>query len=472
MIIVLQARDKVEEIKTRFGGGVGPMLYELRRAIYTAKQGKDSVAVFYNMLKGLWEELICLETGMRYGNYEEEKMMLFLIRLNYEFESTRNQILLYDPLPNLAMAYGMIANVEKQKKLHIHVQAEVSATQAALRFNPRSDQTSEDKFVYKCDNCGKRGHLRTDSFKLKGFLDWWHGFNQKMKEKANMVQEMSTPLEILNEGRDGWQSVISTLIHQEVGKVLKGKDVGCSEQLQTQASPDGFDHFAGSIVSKSYLSDMHIMECWIIDSGASTHMCNNLSRFSVWHKLKQGVSMNLSDNTTKEIEYAANINLHGNIVLKNYLFVPSFKYNLLSINKASETNGDVESSKILPIAKADKRLYVLSEESFECSFIQGFVSNCIQNSSVFSCNVSTGTTDAKLWHSRLGHVSSEVLKKLFKDLDFNFSTKPFYVCPLTKQQRLIFNKACDHSTILFELVHIDLWGPYKVATRQDTFILW
>ncbi|GAA0150085.1 hypothetical protein LIER_09105 [Lithospermum erythrorhizon] len=102
-----------EEIRTQFGEGVGPRLYELIRGIYTIKQGKDFVVIFYNRLKELWEELICLETGMRYGDYEKEKMMLFLMGLNDEFESTRNQILLYDPLPNLAKAYGMIANIEK-----------------------------------------------------------------------------------------------------------------------------------------------------------------------------------------------------------------------------------------------------------------------------------------------------------------------------------------------------------------------
>ncbi|GAA0151462.1 hypothetical protein LIER_10176 [Lithospermum erythrorhizon] len=124
MIIALQARDKDlardfvyaadafllwEKIKTQFGGGVGPRQYELRRAIYTTKQGNDYVVV----LKGLREDLICLKSGMRYGDYEEEEIMLFLMGLNDDFESTRNQILFYDPLPNLAKAYVMISNVDK-----------------------------------------------------------------------------------------------------------------------------------------------------------------------------------------------------------------------------------------------------------------------------------------------------------------------------------------------------------------------
>ncbi|GAA0157550.1 hypothetical protein LIER_14796 [Lithospermum erythrorhizon] len=46
-------------------------------------------------------------------------MMLFLMGLNEEYEFTKSQILLYNPLPNLAKTYGMIANVEKQRKLQI-----------------------------------------------------------------------------------------------------------------------------------------------------------------------------------------------------------------------------------------------------------------------------------------------------------------------------------------------------------------
>ncbi|GAA0153554.1 hypothetical protein LIER_11764 [Lithospermum erythrorhizon] len=181
-----------------------------------------------------------------------------------------------------------------------------------------------------------------------------------MKEKANNVQELSTPLEMLSDGEEGWQNVITSLIQQEVGKALKEKESGGSgdsDHMQIHANLVSFDHFTGRIVSQDNQSSMHNLEFRIIDSRASTYMCHNLSRFK-----------------------------------------------------------DVESSKILVVAKAERGLYVLNEESFNCSSIQD----------------------------------------------------PYSVCPLAKQQRLMFNKTSEYSNVLFDLIHIDLWGPYKVATRLDT----
>ncbi|GAA0184882.1 hypothetical protein LIER_32170 [Lithospermum erythrorhizon] len=47
---------------------------------------------------------------------EEERMMLFLMGLNDEYDAIRNQILLMDPLPTLSRSFVMVTNVEKQER--------------------------------------------------------------------------------------------------------------------------------------------------------------------------------------------------------------------------------------------------------------------------------------------------------------------------------------------------------------------
>lgn len=38
------------------------------------------------------------------------------------------------------------------------------------------------------------------------------------------------------------------------------------------------------------------------------------------------------------------------------------------------------------------------------------------------------------------------------------------ICPMARQQRLPFPERSTHSTSIFQLVHIDLWGPYHTST--------
>ncbi|KAJ0746343.1 putative RNA-directed DNA polymerase [Helianthus annuus] len=74
---------------------------------------------------------------------------------------------------------------------------------------------------------------------------------------------------------------------------------------------------------------------------------------------------------------------------------------------------------------------------------------------------------ANLWHSRLGHPSDQVLAVL-KD---NFDVKsvehgPCDVCHRAKQIRVPF-PISDHKTkSVGELIHLDLWGPYKVTSYE------
>ncbi|GJR33311.1 cysteine-rich receptor-like protein kinase 8 [Tanacetum coccineum] len=68
------------------------------------------------------------------------------------------------------------------------------------------------------------------------------------------------------------------------------------------------------------------------------------------------------------------------------------------------------------------------------------------------------SSKSQLWHSRLGHPSLTVLKKIkclshFIPCTFDFQCS---ICKLSKQSALPFNSSTSHATSLFELVHIDV----------------
>jgi transposase InsO family protein len=74
-----------------------------------------------------------------------------------------------------------------------------------------------------------------------------------------------------------------------------------------------------------------------------------------------------------------------------------------------------------------------------------------------------------LWHSRLGHISSERLHLLLKSgLLGNISASDISECSgckLAKMSALPFNRSSSVSTSPFQLVHTDLWGPSPIATK-------
>jgi len=74
-----------------------------------------------------------------------------------------------------------------------------------------------------------------------------------------------------------------------------------------------------------------------------------------------------------------------------------------------------------------------------------------------------------LWHGRLGHPSDQVLSLFYKNLNLNSSLEnnvkgPCDVCCRAKQRRTKFSASESHAKDLFELIHCDIWGAYRVRS--------
>lgn len=98
----------------------------MRSKIDEIEQGNNNLAVYYNNLKKLWDDLnrlrplpICDCGGCIYGLTKRmgeldvsNKTIQFLMGLNDSFDGVRNQILMREPLPNVNKAYAMLLTVE------------------------------------------------------------------------------------------------------------------------------------------------------------------------------------------------------------------------------------------------------------------------------------------------------------------------------------------------------------------------
>ncbi|KAL0298504.1 UNVERIFIED_CONTAM: Retrovirus-related Pol polyprotein from transposon TNT 1-94 [Sesamum radiatum] len=113
---------------------------------------------------------------------------------------------------------------------------------------------------------------------------------------------------------------------------------------------------------------------------------------------------------------------------------------------------------VLAVARQTNRLYILDPSSFSRNLID-------MHCSKLSCKVfHVAHGDVFLWHQRLGHPSFKTLQHV-KGFSSSVLTDNTIcdVCPMAKQSRLPFKQVLLN-LLLFELIHIDLWGPYKHAS--------
>ncbi|KAF5812881.1 putative RNA-directed DNA polymerase [Helianthus annuus] len=199
------------------------------------------------------------------------------------------------------------------------------------------------------------------------------------------------------------------------------------------------------------------------DSGANQHMIkSDKDMFNCVDVSECGLKVGHPNGTSVNVLKIGELKLVNDVILKDVFYVPDYSVNLLSVHKLAKDNKigvlfnenncmlqDLRSKKILVIGRQENGLYFLGKD--------GNVVNMCFNSVVKS----------NLWHSRLGHPSDQVLAALKDVLNVNsIEHGPCDVCHRSKQIRVPFPLSDRKSKELGELVHLDLWGPYKIPSYE------
>lgn len=116
---------------------------------------------------------------------------------------------------------------------------------------------------------------------------------------------------------------------------------------------------------------------------------------------------------------------------------------------------DLSRGKVKRIGKYEDGLYILNPSTPTA----GSSPKCM------STEASAFSSSTQLWHLRLGHAPTPLLKiPVIKNLLLDTTHYNCHVCPLAKQTRLSFPTSISQTTAMFDLVHADVWGPYRVPT--------
>lgn len=175
----------------------------------------------------------------------------------------------------------------------------------------------------------------------------------------------------------------------------------------------------------------------------------------------------------KNIVTYGNLQMHKSLVLQNVLHLPSFKQNLLSISQLSKSSHikfnfypsfcvlqDQTTEAVIVVGKLQDQLYILD--------INSFLHETIQAGCNLLCNLDTvhnlcfiNNISMTMWHQRMGHPYENVLKHLPFYIAENKNCPVCDVCHFAKQTRLLFPMSTIVAVETFDIVHVDIYGPYK-----------
>lgn len=137
---------------------------------------------------------------------------------------------------------------------------------------------------------------------------------------------------------EGQQFDIASYIQAEIAKCMT--NYGNQNQNGATTRPRTYVNFVhegkkdGTFFDGRYaFSIVPSMEhtTWIINSGASTHVCCDREMLHTVYMLNKSVTIHLPHGASRQVTFAGHVKLNKYIVFENILFVPGFTHNLLSV---------------------------------------------------------------------------------------------------------------------------------------------
>nr|GEW83058.1 uncharacterized mitochondrial protein AtMg00810-like [Tanacetum cinerariifolium] len=469
------------ELQEHYSQLDGHIIYQLTHDLVQLKQSNTAIETYYHKLKG--------------------------------------QILLMNPMPTVAKAYSMIRQEEKQREgfvSKISVATALSAHsnnyrnsynnnarggrnynqgESSVRGTSNSDYQMRRGVFRKgiiCGNCSKEGHTREECYKLAGY-HVGHPLHGKYKPpntpkftahdnsvyrsvKMTVAQGNTESSSSISHDNDSAMSARMDQLQNQLNQMMlmmqNNKDMAGTQPFNVAGTPKhvatfttmAYRFIASHISARKYKMIASILInqrfLWVVDSGATDHVCIALSSIHNIQICTQPIYVTLPNGQHTKVTKIGSIHINSAITLHDVLYIPAFSYNLLSVSKLS-THLTLsilftpfscyfqDHHKRIAHGSLYNGLYIIKQEPTA----QPYTIISITNNNV------------ALWHSRLGHPSLKVLQQI-KSLSTS-NTCTFHdcnICPLAKQNALPFPISESHSNALFDLIHVDIWRPYKHPT--------
>ncbi|KAK2406745.1 putative mitochondrial protein [Trifolium repens] len=452
IVFMENALDVWNDLKERFSQGDLLRISELQQEIYSLQQESKTVTEFFSSLKLLWEEL---EIYLPMPACScAVRCTCASMRLNDNFSMVKSQILLMDPLPPLNKVFSMVIQHERQGNFPSSDDSKILLNAAKSMANPKAG-------ARVCTYCGKDNHTIDNCFKK-------HGLPPHLRKSSyahNASIEGSTSNDVVESGS---VTIGSSPITQDQAQQLI--------TLLQNSFPNSTSSFnatnqvgSASFIDHSSLNQgtchSHFKSCslgnWIIDSGASHHICNSIQWFRSFNEIHP-VTVRLPNGNSVIAKFSGIVTFSKDFSLSNVLCVPNFSANLLSVsalchqskfdllfNASKCVIQDLPNQRMIGLAEAFEGLYYLK------------LHDKTVNVAAIDCPSTTTIPSQALWHFRLGHLSAARLSLLHSKYPYiSVDHKGICdICHLARHRKLPFPLSFNKAAHSYELLHVDIWGP-------------
>nr|XP_017256544.1 PREDICTED: uncharacterized protein LOC108226104 [Daucus carota subsp. sativus] len=391
------------------------LVYSVEQKLADLSQGSKSVSSFFTEIRTLWDALadasppvrcICTKCTCNVNHrllqkQQEHRLVQFMMKLSDKFSTIRGNVLMQQQqqLPTVSQAFRLFSQEERHQEVSQIVSnteslafvADKKHTDTAISGSKPSAANLPGKrnTKYYCTHCKINGHSIERCFKINGYHPGFKGFKDKKLAAMATTSDDSPP--------------ITNAQYSQLMSLLNNQSSNC----QTN---DKNDHLAMLAGKYCFLSEHCGKTGWLIDSGATDHICSNLSAFVHYTKVNPTEYITIPDGKQVAVKHTGSIQLTADLTLHNVLHVPDFHFNLISVQKLCQ---DLKCEVFFTVDKCI--LQGLSQRNCQMPLGErqgGLYSiNSVQTADKKLCFAAT--TDAKVWHLRLGHIPFSSLKLLF-----------------------------------------------------------
>ncbi|KZV47147.1 hypothetical protein F511_16989 [Dorcoceras hygrometricum] len=427
-LMYMQTAEEIwTDLYERFHESNAPRIYQIKKLLSGLQQGSMDVSSYYTKLRTLWDELrdyqptsACTCGSMReWFNYQnQECVMHFLMGLNDSYAQVRAQVLMIEPLPTIAKVFALVIQEERQRSIHYDVSkagvdhsgilSNVNSsanTATSLRTSQNSKGGRGDRII--CSHCHFRNHTVDKCYKLHGYPPGHPKFKSQISQGSAHAHQASSSSETRQETQqiDHSDSLTQSQCKQLI-EFLSSK-LQTRQNLLMEHQPETTVSCLTGICSATSHIPAITRKDWIMDTGATHHICCSLSMFKSSRAIQSKVV--LPNTLTIPVTIAGTVAVTSNLVLQNVLYVPVFQFNLLSVSSLTDNHNcsvsfmsdsckiqDISQIRMIGMGKRIGNLYVLQQPD---RFLPSYI-----------CN--TFVSNSELWHRRMGHPSFNKLSSL------------------------------------------------------------